>query len=206
MALPPTLSFLRVGAAEAHHTLEFWIDYVCPFSAKLFLNALDPIIKPAVTGGDLSKKVQLVIRLQPQPWHGSSTFTHEAALAVGRVSPESFWEYSRLLLKRQEEFFDRPTADLTPTQIRQKLVDLAGEVSTINKSQLPQILDLLTYKSSPNGGVEVTNDLKFHVKLGRQNGIHVSPTAVWDGVIAGDVSSSWGDKEWTSFFADNVKV
>ncbi|KAF9509612.1 hypothetical protein BS47DRAFT_1377581 [Hydnum rufescens UP504] len=208
MALRPSLSFLRIGSPTAPHTLEFWLDYVCPFSAKLFINALDPIIKPAVTNedGHLKDRVKVIIRLQVQPWHASSTLTHEAAIAVGRVAPESFWDYTLLLLKRQTEFFDRAVADLTPTEIRKKLVALAGEVPSIDKSKLPTILDHLTYKTTPNGGVDVTDDLKWNVKLGRQNGIHVSPTAIWDGVIQPDVSSSWAQAEWSKFLLDNVKA
>jgi hypothetical protein len=64
--------------------------------------------------------VKIIIRLQVQPWHASSIFTHEAALAVrinlfvrslfyvrelsaffrlkvARVSPESFWPFSLLV-------------------------------------------------------------------------------------------------------------
>lgn len=44
------------------------------------------------------------------------------------------------------------------------------------------------------------------VKFSRQNGIHVSPTVLWDGLIANEISSSWGEKEWTQFLADKVKV
>jgi len=206
MALPPHLSFLRIGAPEAAHTIELWIDYVCPYSAKLFRNAVAPIIAPSVTSGHLKGKVNLILRLQVQPWHGASTFTHEAALAVGKVAPEGFFDYTTLLLREQEKFFDRAVADLTPTQIREKLIALAGEVSSIDKAKLPAIKDALTYKSSPNGGVDVTDNLKWHVKLSRQNGIHVSPTAVWDGLLASDISSGWAENEWGEFFVKNVKV
>lgn len=88
MSLPPQLSFLRIGSISAPHTLEVWLDYVCPFScslplrltfsgttyaeallvAKMTKNALDPIIKPALTTGPLKDKVQLLVRLQVQPW------------------------------------------------------------------------------------------------------------------------------------------
>jgi hypothetical protein len=35
------------------------------------------------SGGDKSKEnVKIIVRLQVQPWHASSTLTHEAALAV----------------------------------------------------------------------------------------------------------------------------
>ena len=33
---------------------------------------------------------------------------------------------------------------------------------------------------------------KLQIKLGRQNGIHVTPTAVLDGLVDGSVSSSFG--------------
>ena len=103
-------------------------------------------------------------------------------MAVGKVAPEAWWDYHvlvrsglllsviprniislfpRQLMQRQEEFFDRAVADLTPTQIRAKLVALAGEVPSIDKSKLPTIQDLLTYKSSPNGGIAVTDDVKW---------------------------------------------
>jgi len=205
MSLPPQLSFLRIGSVSAPHTLEIWLDYVCPFSAKITKNALVPVVKPLLTTGPLQGKVQLFVRLQVQPWHGSSLFTHEASLAVGKVSPEAWWDYHVLLMQRQDEFFDRPVADLTPTQIREKLVALAGEIPSI-KSKLPEIQDLLAYKGSPNGGNAATNDIKWFVKLARQNGMHFSPTVVWDGIKNDNVSSSWGEKEWTEYFEANVKV
>ena len=73
-------------------------------------------------------------------------------------------------MKRQTEFFDRAVADLTPTEIRKKLVALAGEVPSIDQSKLDTILDHLTYKTSANGGVDVTDDLKWsseHIVLFR---------------------------------------
>jgi len=42
------------------------------------------------------------------------------------------------------------------------------------------------------------------VKFSRQNGIHVSPTVLWDGLVAGDISSGWGEEEWTKFLKQSV--
>ena len=44
------------------------------------------------------------------------------------------------------------------------------------------------------------------VKFSRQNGIHVSPTVLWDGLIANEISSSWGEKEWNQFLETKVQV
>ncbi|KAG8753292.1 hypothetical protein FRC12_011593 [Ceratobasidium sp. 428] len=220
MSLQPTLSFLQIGSPDAPHALEFYLG-----NAKIFLKAIDPTLKPAITGsGGYAGKVRVLIRLQPQPWHGSSTFLHEAAIAVGRVAPDKFWEYASIVrlplpllptspvsyavlthepqvFKNQETFFDIPASTLTPTQIREKLVALVPE--GVDKSK---VADLLTHKTTPNGGVDVTDDLKYNIKLGRQNSIHVTPTALWDGLIANDVSSSWGEQEWDKFLSSKVLV
>ena len=44
------------------------------------------------------------------------------------------------------------------------------------------------------------------VKFSRQNGIHVSPTVLWDGLVANEISSSWGEKEWKEFLEKKVTV
>ncbi|TFY80513.1 hypothetical protein EWM64_g3503 [Hericium alpestre] len=205
MALQPSLRPLIIaGRYDAPHTLDIFLDYVCPFSAKLAL-VIDSVLKPLFgPGGQYDGKVKAIIRLQVQPWHGSSIFTHETALAVARVAPEQFWPFSLALFKHQTEFFDIPASTLTPIQIRGKLADLAGGV--IGQDKVPAVQDLLTLKSTPNGGVEVTDDLKYTIKFSRQNGIHVSPTVLWDGIVAGEVSSSWGQKEWAEFLAKKVTV
>lgn len=125
------------------------------------------------------------------------------------------------LFKRQGEYFDIPTSTLTPIQIRENLAQLAAEFIGNNKTD--EFRELLKLKSSPNGGVSVTEDLKYTsalpcrrqihsnslssaVKFSRQNGIHVSPTVLWDGLVANEISSGWGEKEWTEFLAAKVVV
>ena len=44
------------------------------------------------------------------------------------------------------------------------------------------------------------------VKFSRQNCIHVSPTVLWDGLVANEISSSWGEKEWKEFLEKKVTV
>lgn len=45
------------------------------------------------------------------------------------------------------------------TQIREKLVELALPIVGADKKQT--LIDLLTFKATSNGGVAVTNDLKY---------------------------------------------
>ena len=47
-----------------------------------------------------------------------------------------------------------------------------------------------------HGGTGVTNDLKYYLKISRQNSIHVSPTVLINGLIDNEVSSSWTLEQW----------
>ncbi|KAF9816519.1 hypothetical protein IEO21_04047 [Rhodonia placenta] len=207
MALQPSLRGLVIaGTWDSPHTLDIFLDYVCPYSAKIAL-AIDGVLKPLLgPGGKYAGKVKVIFRPQVQPWHASSTYVHEAGLAVARVAPESFWTFSLALFKRQVEYFDVATSTQTPLQIRENLAALAGE--TLNASQTAAFKSLLAIRSDlgQNGGTDVTDDLKYTVKFARQNSVHVSPSALWDGLLQGDVSSSWGEKEWTGFLEKKVIV
>lgn len=166
---------------------------------------IDSVLKPLLApGGKYAGKVKAIIRLQVQPWHASSTLTHESALAVARVSPENFWPYSLALFKNQGDYFDIPTSTLTPMQVRESLAQLAAQV--IPTAVVEEFKELLRLKSTPNGGNAVTDDLKYTIKFSRQNSIHVSPTVLWDGLVANEISSSWEEKEWNEFLAAKVKV
>lgn len=51
-------------------------------SAKM-IATIDSVIKPLVDeGGEYHGKVKVVFRPQVQSWHATSTYTHEAGLAV----------------------------------------------------------------------------------------------------------------------------
>ncbi|KAI0307067.1 hypothetical protein B0F90DRAFT_1622059 [Multifurca ochricompacta] len=206
MALQPSLRPLLIaGRPDAPHTLDIFLDYVCPFSRKLS-RAIDNIVKPLVDiGGKYEGKIKIIFRNQVQPWHGSSTFTHEAGLAVALVAPEKFWSFSLILLNRQDEYYDIPTSTLTPVQIREKLASLFVETGA-SVNEVNAFTELLKLKGTPNGGVSVTDELKYTVKFSRQNGVHVSPSVLWDGILANEISSSWGDAEWTQFLAQKVVV
>jgi len=204
MALQPSLRPLLIaGRPDAPHTLDVFLDYVCPFSGKLSVT-IDKILKPWVeSGGQYEGKIKIIFRNQVQPWHGSSTFTHEAGLAAACVTPEKFWPFSLRLLQRQTEYYDIPTSALTPLQIRDNLASLYAEMGVAN-NEVEAFRDLLRNKSTPNGGVSVTDELKYTIKFSRQNSVHVSPSVLWDGLLASEISSSWGESEWTQFLAQKV--
>jgi hypothetical protein len=96
MALAPKFAGQKFPAANAPtlHTLELYLDYVCPFSAKMFhtvYGSVFPLIRQKY-----ASKVQILFRQQVQPWHPSSTLVHEAGVAVLKLQPAKFWEFSKV--------------------------------------------------------------------------------------------------------------
>lgn len=59
----------------------------------------------------------------------------------------------------QEDFYDIPSSNRTPTQTRAKLVELALPI--VGEDKKGALTDLLTHKATPNGGTAVTDDLKY---------------------------------------------
>ncbi|KAF6761978.1 hypothetical protein DFP72DRAFT_877647 [Ephemerocybe angulata] len=188
MALQPSLSpLVVVGAPNAPHTLDIFRKRLVPSTAAAakLANAIETVLKPQLgPGGPYEGKVK--------PWHSASTLVHESALAVLRASPENFWAYSLALFKNQGEYFDIPTSTLSPLQIRANLAALAATV--IPAEAVEKVKDLLALKGTPN------------VKFSRQNGIHVSPTVLWDGLVANEISSGWGQEQWGEFLKAKVQV
>jgi len=57
---------------------------------------------------------------------------------------------------------------------------------------------------SLNIGNGVTNELKVLVKMNRMQGIHVTPTVVFDGVVENGISSSFDGNQWEEWLEKNV--
>ncbi|KAL4912195.1 thioredoxin-like protein [Aspergillus aurantiobrunneus] len=206
MALTPRFTGQRLLSTAPHqqHTLEIYLDYVCPFSAKLFktfYTAARPIIIERY-----QSRLQVIFRQHIQPWHPSSTLTHEAGAAILKVAPEKFWEFSATLFEHQQEFFDVNVVNETRNQTYERLAKI-GESIGVNKNEF---LELLTVAEIPdergqlNTGNKVTNDIKLMVKAGRVVGVHVSPTVYFNGIEEPEISSSFTAAQWEQWLAKNA--
>ncbi|SCZ90219.1 BZ3500_MvSof-1268-A1-R1_Chr1-3g01848 [Microbotryum saponariae] len=65
MALPPQFATHRIGSPSAAHTLELYLDLICPFSQKQLKGVRDHLI-PRIEAGELP--LQIILRQVPQPW------------------------------------------------------------------------------------------------------------------------------------------
>ncbi|ORX57456.1 hypothetical protein DM01DRAFT_1319357 [Hesseltinella vesiculosa] len=204
MSLAPIFKGHRLGAVTAPNTLEVYLDYVCPFSAKIFKKLQDevlPWIEQAYPG-----QVQFLFRQQIQPWHASSTLVHEAAIAVEKIAPEQFFPTSRLLFERQQDYFDEAVEEKTRRQLVDQVAELIASNLGSDKVTKQSLVDLLNNGTGDpqNKGNAVTNDLKWHIRFSRQSGIHVSPTVVWNGIRDDGVSSGWSLDQWQTYLQSKL--
>lgn len=150
-------------------------------------------------------KVQFIFRHQIQPWHPQSTFVHEASLAVERLSEDSFFPFATELFRRQKDYFDESIADRSRHEIygmlSQHLDDISEGGATL-RGKREEFLSLLRNSQTEprNIGNRLTTDLKWHIRFARQQGIHVSPTVLWNGLVENKVSSSWSLDDWKEWF------
>lgn len=127
-------------------------------------------------------KVQLIFRNQIQPWHPSSTLVHEAGAAVLQTSPDKFWDFSKALFDKQEDYFDVSVVNEARNQTYSRLSKLAGGVGIDEKKiySLLEISDKPGDDGSKNSGNGVTNDIKLLTKANRLTGVHVTPTVLFN--------------------------
>ncbi|KAE9368497.1 hypothetical protein N431DRAFT_347980 [Stipitochalara longipes BDJ] len=206
MALAPKFAGQKFSALNAPtlHTLELYLDYVCPFSQKMFntvYSSVIPLIKQKY-----ASKVQILFRQQIQPWHPSSTLVHEAGVAVLKLEPGKFWEFSKALFDDAKSFYDVNVVNETRNQTYQRLSKIGAKVGISEQKMfdLLKISDKPAEDGSLNTGNKVTNELKVLVKMNRMQGIHVTPTVVFDGVVENGISSSFSGEQWEEWLEKNI--
>lgn len=161
-------------------TFEMFLEPTCPYSVRAF-NKMGDLLAGA--GED---KVTVKLRMQSQPWHMFSGVIVRCVLAASMM-PGGKENAKRVLAEvgaRREEFeFERhckgPNMDATPNQIIQRIEGYTG-------------LDLKEAFEFP----ELEAEIKWHSKYGRQNGIHVSPTFMVDGLVQPDLGSGDPVETW----------
>lgn len=186
MALPPKFAGQLLASSshsEAKHTIELYLDYVCPFSAKMFktfYGSVRPLIEKKYT----NPGVRVIFRQQIQPWHPSSTLVHETGAAVLKVAPTKFWDFSEKLFEHQKDYFDVKLVTEARNDTYKRLAKLAGSIDGIEESKILELL-VVSDKPDKDGGLNIgngtTDDVKQMVKANRVTGVHVTPTVLFNG-------------------------
>ncbi|GAB5469329.1 MAG: thioredoxin domain-containing protein [Rhodospirillales bacterium] len=161
-------------------TLEIFLEPTCPFSARTF-GKLDPLL--AAAGED---RLTVKLRLLSQPWHLVSGIVIRCILAAsttqaGREAAKAV--LAAVAAHREEfEFEDHcsgPNLESTPNDIVARIERYSG-VAVAEPFQIP----------------DLDREMKWHAKYARQNGAHVTPTFMVDGLIAPGMSSGDSIAQW----------
>lgn len=159
---------------------EVFLEPTCPYSVKAF-NKLDALLDQ--TGRD---RITIKIRLQSQPWHMYSGVIVRCIIAASTLEGgnETAKKVMAAVAAHREEFefahhAGGPNMDVTPDQIIERL-EAYGSVNLREAFAIP----------------DLDREIKWHCKYARQNGIHVSPTFMIDGMVqpnmsSGDEVSAW---------------
>ncbi len=159
---------------------EVFLEPTCPFSVRAF-GKFDELLAEA--GPD---KITIKLRLQSQPWHMYSGVVTRCVIAASTL--EAGKEAAKAVLAavaaHREEFeFEKhaggPNMKATPDDIIERIEGYSG-------------LKLATAFAIPN----LDREIKWHCKYARQNGIHVSPTFMINGVVHPNIGSGDSVSDW----------
>ncbi|WP_194206871.1 thioredoxin [Superficieibacter sp. 1612_C1] len=161
-------------------TFEVFLEPTCPFSVRAF-NKLNALLELA--GED---KITVKIRLQSQPWHLFSGVIVRCILAASTLPDgrEAAHKVMQAVADHREafEFTDHcagPNMDATPQEIIARIEKYSG-VSLAEPFARPAL----------------QSEIKWHCKYARQNGIHVSPTFMVNGLVQADLGSGDDISVW----------
>lgn len=162
------------------HLFEVFLEPTDPYSTKAF-SKLDALLDQA--GED---NVTIKVRLQSQPWHMYSGVIVRCIIAASTLEggKNTAKKVIAAVAAHREEFefvhhAGGPNLDATPNQIIERLEGYSG-------------VKLKAAFAIP----DLDREIKWHCKFARQNGIHVSPTFMIDGIVQPDVSSGDDVSDW----------
>ncbi|OAT17182.1 DsbA family protein [Buttiauxella noackiae] len=161
-------------------TFEVFLEPTCPYSVRAF-NKLGALLEKV--GED---NVTVKIRLQSQPWHMFSGVIVRCILAASTLPEgrEAALKVMQAVADHREEFefadhCSGPNMDATPQQIIDRIEGYSGV----------QLAQAFAHPA-------LQNEIKWHCKYARQNGIHVSPTFMVNGLVQADLGSGDDISVW----------
>lgn len=169
--LPKARLGFPFGSARAV-TIDVFLDLTCPFCKKAYTTLykdIQPMIK---------EQVGLNLFPYPQPWHFQSNLLAKAMIAVGHTNREKVPEFLHHFYEDGfPEFSEAKVKDLTYVQVVEALkpyVEKAG----VSFNEFSEKMTIGHDAAAP-----ITQDYKFYAKYGRQNGIHMVPAFVVNGLL-----------------------
>ncbi|WP_395280416.1 DsbA family protein [Klebsiella variicola] len=182
MSTPSHLNAQPLVWGHGPRTFEVFLEPTCPYSVRAF-NKLDDLLDEV--GAD---NVTIKIRLQSQPWHLFSGVIVRCILAASTLphGREQAHKVMQAVADHREEFefidhCSGPNMNATPQQIIER-IERYSHVLLGAAFARPELQDVI----------------KWHSKYARQNGIHVSPTFMVNGLVQLDLGSGDDVSVWAA--------
>lgn len=171
-----TITFNEPDALEwglGSKVLEVFLEPTCPYSGRAF-GKLESLLARA--GED---RLTIRIRLQPQPWHAFSPITTRAILAASTTEGgrEAARKVMAAIYAHREEF--EPTDHCRGPLLDKSAAELIARIESLSGIALREAFEQSA----------LTAAVKWQARYSRQNGIHVSPSFLVDGLLVPDMSS-----------------
>lgn len=164
---------------------EMFLEPTCPYSNK----ALGKIKELLAAAGE--DKVTVKVWLQSQPWHMYSGVIVRAILAASTLEngKDAAWRVMEAVAAHRDEFefadhCTGPNRTASPN-------DIIARIERYSGVQLAAAFDI----------PDLDRAVKRHCRYARQNGIHVSPTFMIDGLVQPDLSSGDAVSAWAARLA-----
>ena len=167
---------------QGPRVFEVFLEPTCPHSVRAF-GKLDDLLAEA--GED---RVTVKLRLQSQPWHMYSGVIVRCIVAAstlegGKAAAKSVM--AAVGAHRDEFEFDHhcggANMDATPN-------DIVGRIERYSGVELAAAFAI----------PDLDREVKWHARYARQNGIHVSPTFMIDGMVQADMGSRDPVADWVA--------
>lgn len=181
----PTWHAAPLSWGTGPRIFEVFLEPTCPFSVKAF-GKLDETLSLA---GEY--RITLKLRLLSQPWHMFSGVVVRCVLAASTLpgGKESAKSVLAAVAAHREEFeFTRHCGGPNMNSTPQDIISRIETYSNLPLAEAFQIPDL-------------DREIKWHSKYARQNGIHVSPSFMIDGLLQPDMSSGDPPGDWAARLA-----
>jgi hypothetical protein len=91
--------------------------------------------------------------------------THESALAVERVDPSKFWDYSMALFAKQTTYYDSSTATETRLDMYKRLAKLAEDSVGVSAEEVLKYLYFEPVATGSSEGHNIGNAVYLSVSV-----------------------------------------
>lgn len=170
---------MAIELGQGPKVLDVFLEPTCPHCTRAF-HKLKPLLEAA--GAD---RLTIRVFMHSQPWHLFSPVICRAILAAAsKDGTQAAWDVMTAVFDNREAFI--ATDHATGENMNASQVDMLARMRDLSGVDVAGVFE----------SKEVMTTFKWHTKFARQNGIHVSPTFMVDGLINDGMGSRDEIEKW----------